>query len=134
MKNLCSKCFHRYKELLLKKDQIKNSIGYLNKIFLSAFVISLSIIILKLTGQKQVEWEHLKFDFKNIWIIYVILTLAHLFIRTALINAINQVLNFKFSELHDEVFTTVVSSDNLFFNGFIPKYSYAHKGAQIMTI
>ena len=125
--NLCVKHYTIYKKLLPKKEQIKNIIGFLNKTFISIFVVSLTVVILKFNGQKEIEWEHIKFEFSKLWIIYLILTIVHLFMRTLLLNAISDFEGNKIDQLRDEILSDIASSDNLFFNGFVPKYSLRHK-------
>jgi hypothetical protein len=122
--NRCDSCYKKLlQRLTYTRGQVKNTIGYLNKVLFSFLLLSASIILLKVTNQSNIKFLDVTFSISNAWLIFAILSIAHSFLALILLSAIKKFLLFKEWDLKHQLFDEITSSDNIFFNGLVPKYS-----------
>jgi hypothetical protein len=82
-------------------------------------------ILTAVFGKAELKWLEVTFKLEHGWIVFLLLSICHLFVYLLLKQTFSEVNNHtrRFTHLIEEV----SASDNLFFIGFIPKVSWEQK-------
>jgi len=98
-----------------------NNATWIDRVLWAFVILGGTIVLLKLTNKRTFSWAGVEFDTHRAWIVFIFLTLAHLY--TTLLFHVSTV---KFSTTSTEgerqkVFAKVTSSGGLFMRGLIPR-------------
>lgn len=103
------------------KNIIVNNFKKINLILLSIGSIALIIILSKIYGFETFDWNKLSLPLSDSWVIFLILSLAHLYFGLNLIKAIKKVDKINCDSVRRDIYMSVSSSDNVLISGLNPK-------------
>ena len=101
----------------LHKEAVVENSKWIDKVLMSGFLVSLSIVILKLFYKETIKWMDVEFKLANSWIIFLLLTVAHLYTTILLTKSIKKLWDkFTFDD-RSFVYTKIISTGGIFSRG-----------------
>src|SRR5258708_32538438 len=104
-----------------KRDLLKVSVLYnskwVYKVLMSGFLVSLTILILKLFNKETIKWMDIEFKLSQSWIIFLLLTLAHLYTSILLIGSIKKLWKNSTIEDRSFVYNKIIATGGLYSRG-----------------
>lgn len=121
--------------LEIKKKAVLENFKSLDRVLFSGFVLSILVVLTKIIDPSlSIEWGGIDFQISKIWIVFLLLTCAHLFFAAHAVRSIKHLdgANTKFRE---KVFAEVTATGGVFCRGLVsriiieggPRYSISYK-------
>jgi len=105
---------------LLKEAVVQNS-KWVDKVLMSGFFASLSIVLLKLFGGETMKWLNVKLNLSHVWIVFLLLTCAHLYTTILLIKSIKRLWQKCTHEDRSLVYNRLTSIGGVYVRGLIAR-------------
>jgi hypothetical protein len=98
---------------------------WLDKVLAAGTSLAGLIVLLKLTGATEFEWNSAKLSTDSAWVVFVLFSVAHLYTAWLFIRSLNVLWAEDTLETSKQVFDEVTSTGGIFVRGLLPRTYYA---------
>jgi hypothetical protein len=104
-----------YKEAVLENSK------WLDNVLMGGFLFSIVVVLLKILGQREVEWMDVKFNLENVWIVFCLFSIAHLYTEILLIRSIRPLWDKCNVEDRNFIYNKIVATGGIYVRGLVAR-------------